>query len=1221
MPMPLPLRSAALIAAIAFATCGLVYGQQPRVSTAYGRLPLSFEINQGQSAEQVKFLARGQGYSLFLTASEAVLRLRAPARDKSEPDTVVRMRLLGAEPNPALAGLERLPGTSNYFIGNDPAKWQRQVPSFGRVKYTGVYPGIDLVYYGNQRQLEYDFLVAAHADPRRIVLAFDGVRALSLDAEGNLILQTSYGEITQHKPVIYQDIDGKRQRVDGRYVLRAKHRVGFHIARYDTSRPLVIDPVLSYATYLGGSSNDIAHAIAVDGSGSAYVTGVTSSTNFPGVGGNSIRPANSGSDDVFVTKLNAAGSAIVYSTYLGGSGADIGHAIAVDSAGNAYVTGETNSGTPTPTSVPFPTTAAFDASYNLGGDAFVSKLNAAGNALLYSTFLGGGGTERAYGIAVDASGAAYVTGHTNSDNVSSGPTGGFPTLGPLQANNSAPGSYDAFVTKFSPAGALAYSTYLGGTGNEFSLYGGAIAVDSAGSAYVGGSAGGTFPGTTGNFQGTFGGGVSDGFVAKLTPAGGALVWSTFLGGTTYDAVHGLAINAGGEVFVSGYTDSTNFPVAAPIRCVTPPGGTPICSQLTPFQATKRTGEDAFVTRFNATGTALIYSTYLGGNGGERAYDIAVDSSSTAYVAGWTTSSDFPINSPIQATNAGSNGDVFISAVNECGCFLEYSTYLGGNSGSETARGIALDADANVYVTGETNSTNFPTMAPLQATRSGSIGTDAFVAKVIVPPFMSLDRRSLAFGAVSTGAAFTQNTAPQSVRLRQFGAGTASWTATSTAPWLVVSPASGSGTATLTISVQFVAGLAGSQSGAINVAFTGASNASDTVNATLTVVSGTPPSIPFGVFDTPAGDATVLAGSIAVTGWTLDDIGVKRVELWRDLQPGETAPPFAGAPGDPRNGKIFVANASFVDGARPDVEALHPTTPFSYRAGWGYLLLTWGLFNQGNGTYALHAFAFDQEDNVATIGSKTIIVSNTTATAPFGSIDTPSIGGDASGPNFGWALTPRVNGVATCKIQPSGVQVSIDSGPLQPVAYGDNRIDIAGLFPGFSNSDAAGGHYIFDWSTLTNGAHTIAWLITDNCGRADGVGSRYFNVTGGTNLTAATIAAVSAVTAPQTESTEAITVARGYGELPEIIRADDAGGRTIEIAQGVRLEIRLPRGFESAYQLGPGGQRRPLPIGATWDAASGTFYWQPGPGFLGRYRIVFTNGTEHIRVRVMVAPKG
>jgi hypothetical protein len=507
---------------------------------------------------------------------------------------------------------------------------------------------------------------------------------------------------------------------------------------------------------------------------------------------------------------------------------------------------------------------------------------------------------------------------------------------------------------------------------------------------------------------------------------------------------------------------------------------------------------------------------------------------------------------------------------------------------------------------------------LQATRSGSIGTDAFVAKIVIPPTMFVDRRLLSFGAVTTGTAFTHTTVPQSIRLAQSGTGTASWTATSTAPWLVVSPASGSGPATLTISVRFVSGLAGSQSGGINVAFTGASNASDAVNATLTVVSGTAAaSPPFGAVDTPVGDGSVLAGSIAVTGWTLDNIGVKRVELWRDLQPGETTPPFASTPSDPRHGKVFIANATFVDGARPDVENLNSTTPFAYRAGWGYLMLTWGLWNQGNGTYQLYAFAFDQEDNLATIGTKTVIISNNTATKPFGSIDTPGIGGDASGPNFGWGLTPKVNGAATCKIQSSGVQVSIDSGPLQPAVYGDARTDIAGAFPGFSNTDGAGGHFIFDWSTLTNGSHTIGWLITDDCGRADGVGSRFFNVTGGTSLTAGTMTA--AVAGPLTESSDAITVAHGYGELPRILEPGGAGSRVVEVKQGDRIEIRVPRGFESAYQLGTDGQRRMLPAGATWDGPSGIFYWQPAPAFLGRYRIVFTNGTKRISVRVIVTP--
>ena len=496
------------------------------------------------------------------------------------------------------------------------------------------------------------------------------------------------------------------------------------------------------------------------------------------------------------------------------------------------------------------------------------------------------------------------------------------------------------------------------------------------------------------------------------------------------------------------------------------------------------------------------------------------------------------------------------------------------------------------------------------------------------PVLSLDRSSLAFGAVSDGVRFINQTPSQTVRVAQAGAGTATWTAASTTPWLVVSPASGSGAATLTISTRFAPDLAGSQTGRITLTFTGAVGGASQINVTLSVASSTATaSRPFGAFDTPAGDAAVLAGSIAVTGWTLDNIGVKQVELWRDIQPGETTPPGNSTPGDPRNGKVFIANASFVENARPDVEALYHNIPASYRAGWGYLLLTWGLFGQGNGTYTFYAFGVDQENNTATIGTKTVIISNNTATKPFGSIDTPAIGGDASGPTFGWGLTPKVNGVATCKIPPSGVQYSIDSGPLQPVVYGDARADIASLFPGFSNSAAAGGHAEINWASLTNSTHTIQWVLTDDCNRVDGVGSRYFNNPTGTALTAAETEGVvtaapglfGASRAAATESDAAITVARGYGQLPEIVDPGIAGSRTIEIKPGERIELRVPRGFEAAYQLGPRGERRALPVGSTWDEGSQTFYWQPAPGFLGRYRIVFSNGSERINVRVVVVP--
>ena len=380
-------------------------------------------MNQGQSDGQVQFLARGQGYSLFLTDTEAVLSLHPAARHGSQADAVVRMRLADANPHPQLAGLELLPGTSNYFIGSDPRQWRRDVPSYARVKYSGVYPGIDLIYYGNQRQLEYDIVVAPHADPRRIALAFDGVETLSLDPDGNLVLHTSHGDIAQHKPVIYQDMNGRRQKVDGRYVLRANHSVGFEVEGYDTTEPLVIDPVLSYSTYLGGNGNDIGNAIAVDSAGNAYVTGVTTSTNFPGASTSPIQSTWAREQRCVRHQAQRRGQRAGLQHLPGRKrrGDRLRHR--GGRRGQCVCDGRDRFRHPdVRSSIPFPTAGAFDSTYNGGGDAFVTKINASGNALVYSTFLGGGGTERGYGIAVDSAGNAYVTGHTSSDNASSGPS-------------------------------------------------------------------------------------------------------------------------------------------------------------------------------------------------------------------------------------------------------------------------------------------------------------------------------------------------------------------------------------------------------------------------------------------------------------------------------------------------------------------------------------------------------------------------------------------------------------------------------------------------------------------------------------------------------------------------------------------------------------------------------------------------------------------------------
>ena len=550
---------------------------QPRLSVSYGKLPLSFEVNRGQSDERVKFLARGQGYSLFLTPTEAVLSLRdrgQPARGGAH--AARRREQHTRNSRDSIRCLARATTSS----ATTPSDGSATCRTTRRVKYAGVYPGIDLVYYGNQRQLEYDLVVAPGADPARIALAFDGVRKLSLDPHGNLVLETSQGDLVQHKPVIYQDIGGTRQPVDGRYVLRASHRVGFQVARYDTTRPLVIDPVLTYSTYLGGGGNDVGNAIAVDGAGNAYVTGATTSTNFPGAGASAIQPMLNGSVDVFVTKLNAAGRRPGLQHLSGRK--PRGNRLRHRGGQRGQCVRDGRDKLPHrrrarqhPLS-PGRTISA--RSYNLGGDVFITKINAAGNALVYSTYLGGTGTDRATGIAVDGSGNAYVTGQTN---------GVFPTANAFQPLNG--GSIDAFVTKINAAGsALVYSTYLGGTGSENSIDGGAIAVDSDGNAYVGGTTASTnFPGaSTSTIQALYGGGFNDGFVVKFNAAGSALLYSTYLGGSDREGVHGIAIDTARNAYVAGATDSTNFPTAVPLQAMKNGSGT-----------------DAFVSKLNAAGSA------------------------------------------------------------------------------------------------------------------------------------------------------------------------------------------------------------------------------------------------------------------------------------------------------------------------------------------------------------------------------------------------------------------------------------------------------------------------------------------------------------------------------------------------------------------------------------------------------------------------------------------
>lgn len=566
----------------------------PRLAseTRYGRLEMSFERNQGQTDRQVKFLARGRGYDLFLTPAEVVLTLRNAS--------VLRLSLAGSKPASSIEGEDELPGKVNYLIGDNKQQWHTNIPTYRKIRYREVYPGVDVVYYGNQRQLEYDFVVAAGRDPGVIKFKLAGADRINLDESGDLRLTVKDSEVRLHKPFIYQLTEtGDRSEVKGEYVVKGRE-IGFKVRAFDSQKPLIIDPVLSYATLLGSSGDESGNGIAVDAQGNAYVTGVTSSATFPTTPPPGSQQPPPGT--AFVTKLDATGSNLVYSTYLGLSGT-IATAIAVDSSGNAYVTGSTPA------------------------DVFVNKLNPSGSDVPFAMRFGGSGEDRANGIALDSSGNVIVVGQTTSTN--------FPTI-------------NAIKSTFDPSDSCS----------------------------------------------------QDGFVTKINPASIGFVFSTYLGGNKCDRANAVATDAVGNAYVTGETDSANFPIA------------------NAFQSTisNQAGKDAFATKLSGSGS-LSYSTYLGGSGNDTGNGIAVDASSNAYITGITTSTNYPTANAFQPTGgADLGGDAFVTKLNSVGSSLVYSTYLGGSS-TDTGRSIAVDTTGNAYVTGSTFSTDFPILAGALRTRS------------------------------------------------------------------------------------------------------------------------------------------------------------------------------------------------------------------------------------------------------------------------------------------------------------------------------------------------------------------------------------------------------------------------------------------------------------------------------------------------------------------------
>jgi hypothetical protein len=648
-------------------------------------LPLVFERNMGQATPEALYVARGPGYEIRLETGGVSLVQGA---------STIRMRLDGADPAAQVLGCELQVGRANYLVGA-PERWRTGIPLYGKVEYQGVYPGTDLLVYGNGRQTEYDFSLAPGARVDRIGISFDGVERIRIE-DGDLVLETASGELRHRKPHFYQRREGRKVEIAGHFVLRGPRQAGFVVDDYDAKETLTIDPVLLYGTYMGGTGNDDAWAVVVDAVGSVYVAGETWPLGFPRTFNFS---SSTGNQDAFLVKLNPAGTAVVYATYFGGQGRDSARGVAVDGAGNAYVTGFTNSSD-------FPTTqGAFQTKPAGQEDAFVVKLNASGSSLLYSTLLGGAGADFATGIALDSGGNAYISGYTSSL--------AFPVTAGAFQRAFGGGLQDGFAAELNASGsALIYATYLGGQGNDVAN---GVAVDSLGSAYiVGYTDSPDFPVKNALSAGPAGQG--DGFIAKLNPGGAGLAYATYLGGRQMDNITAVAVDASGNAYVTGSTLSVDFPTT-----------------VGAFQTANLGGFDAFVSKLNPQGNVLTYSTYLGAEGTDQGNAIAVDSQGVAYIAGFTTSLHFPLQAPVESGPKGS-GDAFAAAVANTGATLLWSTYLGGSAQDE-ATAVAIDTTGAAYVVGFTFSPDFPTTSG--AYHTGPIGgSDAFVVKlgtVLLPP--------------------------------------------------------------------------------------------------------------------------------------------------------------------------------------------------------------------------------------------------------------------------------------------------------------------------------------------------------------------------------------------------------------------------------------------------------------------------------------------------------
>lgn len=684
-----------------------------------GQLPLSFEPNVGQAGSSIEYVARSSGGTLLFAPSAIGLVLsngnvsKASVVDDATSSQMVSMQFVDASGAVGIEAGEQMAGKINYMVGNDASKWKTDVATYGDIAYAGLYPGVDLEYTGSDGLLKGTYSVAAGVDPGVVRWQYLNAQKVSVDAAGNLQIVVSGGAdaealtLTEHAPVAWQDVDGQRVSVAVSYVVAEDGSIEFAVGAYDAKQPLIIDPTITYSTYLGGNSRDYGGGIGVDSAGNIVVAGSTESTNFPTMNPLQATCAScaNGLADVIVSKFNPAGSALIYSTYLGGDGNDGTVDMQVDPDGNAYVTGQTDS-------TNFPTANAYRATPMGLYDVFLFKLNAAGNALVYSTYLGGTGPDFVYSLEILSGPSgydAYVSGTTISTD--------FPLLNAYQGVFGGGGS-DLFITRFYSSGSqLVYSTYLGGNQSEESE---GLDVDALGNAYIAGyTISPNYP-TVNAFQSTYGGN-GDAFLSKLGPTGNVLVYSTYLGGVNQDVASDVAVDALGEAVVTGDVETGGFPLQGAVQPVYGGGD-----------------EDAFVTKFNAAGNGLVYSTYLGGGAGPGLYGgrdrgsiVAVNTAGEAFVSGYTYSNNFPLANAFQGTYGGTcdavaGGDVFLTKINTGGTALSYSSYLGGSC-DESPFGIVAQDNGDIYLTGMTTSTNFPRVNAYQQNK-GAL-SDLFITKI------------------------------------------------------------------------------------------------------------------------------------------------------------------------------------------------------------------------------------------------------------------------------------------------------------------------------------------------------------------------------------------------------------------------------------------------------------------------------------------------------------